>query len=59
LSCELGPHEVKAFGDIAVVQGSVTERRLGVDGVIHFAYMDVWTKRGGKWLVVRSLWKKI
>jgi ketosteroid isomerase-like protein len=59
LSCELGPHEVKAFGDIAVVQGSVTERRLGVDGILHFAYMDVWTKRGGKWLVVRSLWKKI
>jgi ketosteroid isomerase-like protein len=59
LSCELGPHDVKAFGDVAVVQGSVTERRAGADGVLHFAYMDVWTKRGGKWLVVRSLWKKV
>jgi ketosteroid isomerase-like protein len=59
LSYELGPHEVKAFGDVAVVQGSVTERRAGADGVLHFAYMDVWTKREGKWLVVRSLWKKI
>ena len=59
LSCDLEPHEVKAFGDIAVVQGSVTERRLGVDGIIHVAYMDVWSKRGGKWQVVRSLWKKI
>jgi ketosteroid isomerase-like protein len=59
LSCELDPHEVTAFGDVAVVQGSVTERRLGVDGIIHAAYMDVWSKRGGKWQVVRSLWKKI
>lgn len=59
LSCELGPHEVTAFGDVAVVQGSVTERRLGVDGIIHVAYLDVWTKRGGNWRVVRSLWKKI
>ena len=59
LSCELGPHEVTAFGDIAVVQGSVTERRAGADGILHAAYMDVWTKRGGKWMVVRSLWKKI
>ena len=59
LSCELGPHEVKELGDVAVVQGSVTERRSGADGLLHFAYMDVWTKRGHKWVVVRSLWKKI
>jgi len=59
LSCELGPHEVKQLGDVAVVQGSVTERRAGADGLLHFAYMDVWTKQGGTWRVVRSLWKKI
>lgn len=59
LTYELGPHEVKAFGDVAVVQGTVTERRLGADDILHVAYMDVWTKRGGKWMVVRSLWKKI
>jgi len=59
LSFELGPHEVKAFGEVAVVQGSVTERRTGADGLLHFAYMDVWTKRAGKWQVVRSLWKKL
>lgn len=59
LSCELGPHEVKELGDVAVVQGSVTERRAGADGLLHFAYMDVWTKQGGTWRVVRSLWKKI
>ena len=59
LSCELEPHEVTAFGDIAVVQGSVTERRAGVEGVMHVAYIDVWSKRGGKWQVVRSLSKKL
>jgi ketosteroid isomerase-like protein len=59
LSYELGPHEVTAFGDVAVVQGSVTERRVGADAILHVAYLDVWTKRGGKWLVVRSLWKKL
>jgi ketosteroid isomerase-like protein len=59
LNCELEPHEVTAFGDIAVVQGSVTERRAGVDGIMHVAYIDVWSKRGGKWQVVRSLSKKI
>ena len=59
LSCELEPHEVTAFGDIAVVQGSVTERRAGVDGIMHVAYIDVWSKRGGKWQVVRSLSKKL
>jgi len=59
LSYELGPHEVTAFGDVAVAQGSVTERRVGADGILHVAYLDVWTKREGKWLVVRSLWKKL
>lgn len=59
LSCDLGPHEVKELGDVAVVQGSVTERRAGTDGIIRAAYMDVWSKRGGKWWVIRSFWKKI
>lgn len=55
LSCEFGPQDVKVFGNMAVLQGSVTERRLGHDGVIHASYMDVFEKRGGKWMVVRSL----
>jgi hypothetical protein len=50
---------VTAFGGIAVVQGTVTERRAGAEGVMHVAYLDVWSKRGGKWQVVRSLSKKI
>lgn len=55
LSCEFGPQDVKVFGDIAVLQGSVAERRLGHDGIIHAAYMDVFEKRGSRWMVVRSL----
>jgi hypothetical protein len=43
------------FGNVAVLQGSVTERRLGHDGVIHAVYMDVFEKRGGRWMVIRSL----
>ena len=55
LSCEFGPQDVKVFGNVAVLQGSVTERRLGRDGIIHAVYMDVFEKRGNRWMVVRSL----
>jgi len=55
LACEFGPQDVKVFGNIAVLQGSVAERRIGHDGIIHAAYMDVFEKRGGRWVVVRSL----
>jgi ketosteroid isomerase-like protein len=57
LTCEYGPHEVKVIGDVAVVQGTVTETRAGYDGIFHVAYTDVWVKRGNKWMVVRSLAK--
>jgi ketosteroid isomerase-like protein len=59
LSFELGPQDVKMFGNIAVVQGSVTERRVGHQGTFHAAYMDVFENRGGEWMVVRSFAKKI
>jgi hypothetical protein len=59
LFCEFGPQDVKVLGDVAVVQGSVTERRLGQDGTFGVAYMDVFVKRGNKWLVVRSFSKKL
>src|SRR5262249_12322219 len=55
LSCEFGPQDVKVFGNVAVLQGTVTERRIGRDGIIHAAYMDVFEKRGSRWVVVRSL----
>lgn len=54
---ELGPQDVRVFGNVAVVQGSVTERRVGRVGTFHAAYMDVFENRGGKWKVVRSFAK--
>jgi ketosteroid isomerase-like protein len=54
---ELGAQDVRVFGNVAVVQGSVTERRVGRPGTFHAAYMDVFENRGGKWKVVRSFAK--
>jgi ketosteroid isomerase-like protein len=62
VSLELGPVEVKMLSnDIAVVQSSATERGgAGADGPARaFAFMDVFVKRGGKWMVVRSLAAKV
>jgi ketosteroid isomerase-like protein len=55
-SCDFGPSDVKVFGDVAVMQGSVTETRIssGQRSTIRVAYMDVWVKRGDRWVVVRS-----
>ena len=55
-ACEFGPREVKVLGDVAVLQGSVTETRItdGQSSTFRVAYMDVWVKRGDKWVVVRS-----
>jgi hypothetical protein len=60
-TCEFGPRDVKVFGDVAVLQGSVTETRIadGQRSTIRVAYMDVWVKRGGTWVVVRSHAKKL
>jgi ketosteroid isomerase-like protein len=55
-SFELGPIDVQVFGDLAVAQGSVKEKRTddGKDTSGEFVYMDVLRKRDGKWAVVRS-----
>lgn len=55
-SWEFGPREVKVFGDVAVLQGSITEtwRSDGQSSTAHVTYMDVWVKRGDTWFVVRS-----
>ncbi|HTE53001.1 MAG TPA: nuclear transport factor 2 family protein [Kofleriaceae bacterium] len=60
-SCEFGPRDVKVLGDVAVLQGSVTETRIsdGQRSTVRVAYMDVWVKRGDKWLVVRSYATKL
>jgi ketosteroid isomerase-like protein len=55
-SFELGPMDVQVFGDVAVVHGSVSEKRLsdGKDTSGDFVWMDLLEKRAGNWVVVRS-----
>jgi ketosteroid isomerase-like protein len=55
LSFESGPMDVQVFGNVAVAQGSVSEKRTqygkNVSGV--FVFNDLLKKRAGKWVVVR------
>jgi len=55
-SFENGPMDVQVFGNVAVVHGSVTEKRTrdGKDVSGEFVWMDLLENRGGKWVVVRS-----
>ena len=55
-SFENGPINVQVFGNVAVVHGSVTEKRIrdGKDTSGEFVWMDLLEKRAGKWVVVRS-----
>ncbi len=55
-SFEFGPMEVKVMGSVAVVQGSYTEKSTtnGKDSSGKWVWMDVFVKRDGKWVVVRS-----
>jgi len=56
VSYELGPMDVQVLGNVAVGHGAVTEKRIAdgkevsVDGV----WMDLFEKRAGKWVLVRS-----
>jgi ketosteroid isomerase-like protein len=58
---EFGPSDVKVFGGVAVIQGSVAETTVndGQRSSFHVAYMDVFVKRGDRWVVVRSFAKKL
>src|SRR5207253_2315090 len=58
---ENGPVDVQVFGDVAVVQASVTEKRLhdGKDISGQFVWMDLLKKRAGKWAVVRSVGARV
>jgi ketosteroid isomerase-like protein len=51
---EFGPMEVKLLGDVAVVQGSDVEKSAtdGPSGAM--VWMDVFAKRDGRWVAVRS-----
>jgi ketosteroid isomerase-like protein len=53
---EDGPMDVRVFGNVAVAQGSVKEKRSrnGKDTSGDFAWMDLLEKRAGKWVVVQS-----
>jgi len=55
-SITMGPMEVKIIGNVAVVQGSDTEKSSskGKDTSGKWVWMDVFVKQGGKWQAVRS-----
>lgn len=55
-SFEFGPMDVKVMGNVAVVRGSDTEKSTtnGKDSSGKFAWMDVFVKRNGRWVAVRS-----
>ena len=55
-SFQLGPMDVKVLDNVAVVQGTVTEKRTdrGQDTSGHGSFLDVFVKRGEKWVIVRS-----
>lgn len=53
---EMGSVDVKVLGNVAVAQGSDTEKSTydGKDSSGKYAWMDVFAKRGDKWVAVRS-----
>ena len=57
VSFELGPVNVQAFGNVAVAQAGVKEKRIqdGKDFSGQFAFVDLFEKRSGKWVIVRTL----
>ena len=57
MSFENGPINVQVLGDVALVQASVTEKRVqdGKDISGQFVFMDLLKKRAGKWMIVRTL----
>jgi ketosteroid isomerase-like protein len=61
VSFETGPMDVQVFGDVAIVQASVTEKRLqdGKDISGQFVFMDLLKKRGDKWVIVRTLGARV
>ena len=58
---ELGPMDVQVKGSVAVVHGSVTEKRTraGKDVSGEYVWMDLMEKRNGTWVVVRTAGAKV
>jgi ketosteroid isomerase-like protein len=61
VSFETGPMDVRVLGDVAMVQASVSEKRIqdGKDISGQFVFMDLLKKRGGKWVIVRTLGARV
>jgi len=61
VSFELGPVDAQVLGDVAVVQASVSEKRIqdGKDISGQFVFMDLLKKREGKWVIVRTLGARV
>jgi ketosteroid isomerase-like protein len=55
-SFEIGAMEVKVIGSVGIVQGTDTEKSSynGKDSSGKYAWTDVFAKRDGKWVAVRS-----
>jgi ketosteroid isomerase-like protein len=58
---ELGPMDVQVKGNVAVVHGSVIEKRTraGKDVGGEYVWMDLMEKRNGSWVVTRSAGAKV
>lgn len=58
---ELGPMDVQVFGDVAIVQAGVTEKRIhdGKEISGQFVFMDLLKKRDGKWVIVRTMGARV
>jgi ketosteroid isomerase-like protein len=58
---ELGPMDVQVKGNVAVVHGSVTEKRTraGKDVSGEYVWMDLMEKRNGAWVVIRTAGAKV
>ena len=61
VSFELGTVDAQVLGDVAVVQASVSEKRIqdGKDISGQFVFMDLLKKREGKWVIVRTLGARV
>lgn len=58
---EMGPVDVQVKGNVAVVHGSVTEKRtnFGKDASGEYVWMDLMEKRNGTWVVTRTAGAKV
>jgi ketosteroid isomerase-like protein len=61
VSFENGPMNVQVLGNLAVVEASVTEKRIqdGKDISGEFVFLDLLEMRAGKWVIVRTLGARV